>query len=150
MSMGGLERASACFGCVINAISTSIRRSNTSPAGSRKVVIDNRTVLQVVSRGPGTAGSWRTLLLLEDGEYEFTGRARTEGLDPSDANGTDGVNLRISGEKNAVCSESSQWITLHYDFEVHGIEDVELVCEFKGAQGVGSFDPASMRLIRKP
>jgi hypothetical protein len=126
------------------------KASNTRPATGRKVVVDNHPVLQVVSRGPETVGSWRTLLLLEDGNYEFTGRARTEGFDPSDANGTNGVNLRISGEKFPVSSESSQWITLHYEFEVHGIEDVELVCEFKGAQGVGSFDPASMRLIRKP
>jgi hypothetical protein len=31
---------------------------------------------------------------------------------------------------------------------VSGVEDVELVCEFRGSQGSGLFDPASMRLVR--
>lgn len=35
ISTGCFERASACFGWVINAISASIRRSNTNPAGKR-------------------------------------------------------------------------------------------------------------------
>src|SRR4030095_4026534 len=107
-------------------------------------------VLQVLSHGPETAGSWRTLLLLEDGRYEFTGRARTEGFKAADAAETDGVILRISGEKFPKASASSEWATLRYEFEVRGIEDVELVCEFRGAQGIGSFDPGSMRLIRRP
>ena len=111
---------------------------------------DNREVLQVLSRGPETAGSWRALLLLEDGHYEFTGRARTEGFDAADAADTDGVILRISGEKFPKSSASPEWTALRYEFDVHGIEDVELVCEFRGAQGLGSFDPGSMRLVRKP
>ncbi len=37
-----------------------------------------------------------------------------------------------------------------YEFDVRGVEDVELVCEFRGlAQTSGLFDPSSMRLIRK-
>ena len=126
------------------------KTSNTHPAGGKKLLTDNREVLQVLSRGPDTAGSWRTLLLLEDGHYEFTGRARTEGLDAADAADTDGVILRISGEKFPKSSVSPEWTALHYEFEVHGIEDVELVCEFRGAKGMGSFDPGSMRLVRKP
>lgn len=126
------------------------RTGNTRPASGRKLVIDNQEILQVLSRGPETVGSWRTLLLLEDGRYEFTGRARTEGFDAANAAETDGVNLRISGEKFPKASASAEWTILHYEFEVHGIEDVELVCEFRGVGGMGSFDPASMRLIRKP
>jgi hypothetical protein len=126
------------------------KTGNTRPAGSRKVVTDNREVLQVLSHGPETAGSWRTLLLLEDGRYEFTGRARTEGFNAAGAAETDGVILRISGEKFPKASASAEWTTLHYEFEVHGIQDVELVCEYRGARGMGLFDPGSMRLIRRP
>ncbi len=126
------------------------KTGNTRPASGRKLVIDNREVLQVQSRGTETVGSWRTLLLLEDGRYEFTGRARAEGIDAAEATGTDGVILRISGEKFPKSNASPEWTTLSYEFEVHGIEDVELVCEFRGSQGTGSFDPGSMRLIRKP
>ena len=126
------------------------RSGNTRPATGRKLVIGRQEILEVMSRGPQTAGSWRTLLLLEEGRYEFTGHARTDGFDATDASETDGVNLRISGEKFPKGSTSGEWTTLHYEFEVHGIEDVELVCEFRGAQGMGLFDPASMRLVRKP
>jgi hypothetical protein len=126
------------------------KTGNTRPASGRKFVVDNREVLQVLSRGPETVGSWRTLLLLEEGRYEFTGRARTEGFATADANSTDGVILRISGEQFPESSMSSDWTTLRYEFEVHGIEDVELVCEFRGARGMGTFDPGSMRLVRKP
>ena len=126
------------------------KTSNTHPASGRKLAIDNREVLQVLSRGPETAGSWRALLLLEDGRYEFTGRARTEGFEAGDAAEASGVILRISGEKNPAGSAASEWTTLRYEFEVHGIEDVELVCEYRGGAGLGSFDPASMRLVRKP
>jgi hypothetical protein len=45
---------------------------------------------------------------------------------------------------------SEQWTTLSYEFDVHGIQDVELVCEFRGSQGKGMFNPESMRLTRKP
>jgi len=32
---------------------------------------------------------------------------------------------------------------------VRGLEDVELVCELRGAQGWGEFDARSLRLVRK-
>ena len=87
---------------------------------------------------------------MEDGRYAFTGRARTEGLDEADGTDGDGVNLRMSGEKFPQASVSSNWTTLRYEFDVGGIEDVELVCEFRGSQGSGFFDPTSMRLMRLP
>jgi spore coat protein H len=126
------------------------RTSNTRPASGRKVIMDQREVLQVQARGPQTAGSWRTLLLLENGHYEFTGRARTDGLDAADGTDTNGVILRVSGEKFPKASASSEWTTLRYEFDVRGIEDVELVCEFRGTRGSGFFDPESMRLIHRP
>jgi spore coat protein H len=146
------------------------KSSNTSPATGRKVMVENREILQVQSRGPGTSGSWRTVLLLDDGHYEFTARVRTEGFkaggDPAkDVPGNadagqaipakeppakEGVILRMSGEKKPESSTSAEWTTVHYAFAVQGIEDVELVCEFRGAQGTGMFDPASMRLTRRP
>jgi spore coat protein H len=126
------------------------KTSNTRPASGRKAMFDAREILEVQARGPDTAGAWRTQLLLESGRYEFTGRARTDGLDPANVTGTTGVILRVSGEKFPKGITSSEWTTLHYEFDVRGIEDVELVCEFRGSQGSGFFDPASMRLIRRP
>jgi hypothetical protein len=87
-------------------------------------------------------------VLLESGRYEFTGLARCEGLDRADANGTNGVNLRVSGERVPNGIVSSEWTTLHYEFDVNGIADMELVAEFRGPRGSGCFDPASFRLSR--
>jgi hypothetical protein len=115
------------------------KTSNTRPASGRKMMMDGREVLQVQGRGSQTAGSWRTLLLLESGRYEFTGRARTDGLDATRAAETDGVILRVSGEKFPKGDVSLQWTTLRYEFEVRGIEDVELVCEYRGTRGAGFF-----------
>jgi hypothetical protein len=84
-------------------------------------------------------------LLLEAGRA-LPGRIDATKIDPD----ADGVNLRMSGEKLPKSSISAEWTTLKYEFEVLGIQDVELVCEFRGAEGIGMFDPSSMKLIRRP
>src|SRR5262249_6713451 len=49
-------------------------------------------------RAPGVfgIGSWRTTALLEAGEYQFVGKARTEGLEGGPGGQTGGVSLRMS------------------------------------------------------
>jgi hypothetical protein len=119
----------------------------TQPASSSRTRQENRDLLQVLSRGTQSTGSWRTLVLLEDGHYEFTGRARTEGL--ADKKGS-GVILRVSGEKSPKgISATNEWTVLSYEFDIRGIVDAELVCEFRGRQGSGLFDAGSLQLIRK-
>jgi hypothetical protein len=45
---------------------------------------------------------------------------------------------------------SRDWKMLSYEFDVHGVEDVELICEFRGtAPAAGYFDPGSLKLVRK-
>ena len=57
--------------------------------------------------------------------------------------------MRVSGERSVEgITVSDEWKTLRYEFEVQGVEDVELVCEFRGAQGMGWFDLNSLRLVR--
>jgi hypothetical protein len=125
------------------------KTSNTQPARGLQTTIDKRNVLKVESRGPGNSGSWRTVVLLEEGRYEFTGQGRCEGLVRADANGTNGVNLRVSGERVPNGVVAGEWTSLRYEFEVNGIDNVELVAEFRGPRGSGFFDPASLRLSRK-
>ena len=129
--------------------SWSFKGGPTQPASASRGVVDNRQTLQVNSRGPDSSGAWRTTLFLDQGHYEFTGLARTEGLTAADAKGTNGVILRISGERSIKgIAITDEWKTLRYEFEVRGIEDVELVCEFRGARGSGFFDAGSLRLLR--
>ena len=111
-------------------------------------MVEGSPVLEVQARGPETAGSWRSLVLLDQGRYVLTARARTVGFDEASATGTNGLILRKSGDKLSAGSISPKWTALRYEFEVSGVEDVELVCEFRGSQGSGQFDPTSMRLVR--
>lgn len=124
------------------------KTSNTRPASGRRMIVDGAQVLQVQSAGPSTVGSWRTQVLLNEGDYLFTARARTDGFDEASGTGLNGLILRKSGDKNSPGTISPKWTTLHYAFHVSGIEDVELVCEFSGSQGSGLFDPTAMKLVR--
>ena len=118
---------------------------------SSRTVTDKGEILSVLGRGTNSNGGFRTTALLEQGHYEFTGRAHTEGLTADQLKGTNGVILRISGERSARgITITNDWTTLSYEFDVRGIEDVEFICEFRGpAQTSGFFEPASMRLVRK-
>ena len=74
-------------------------------------------------------GSWRTIVQLQAGHYEFTGQARTRGqVDPNRS--ASGVVLRMSGDnKTEGVTLSEDWKTLSYSFDVRGAQSVELICE---------------------
>ncbi len=101
--------------------------------------------------GDGAGGSWRTLVQLDAGHYQFTALARTRG--DVDANrAASGVMLRVSGETatGGLALTDNEWKTISYSFDVRGKESVELVCEFRGPPGgVGEFDGTSLRLVKK-
>jgi spore coat protein CotH len=115
-----------------------------------KTVVDGREVLRLSGGGGGTGGSWRTTVLLEAGQYEFTGMARTRGaIDVR--RGVAGVMLRISGETSTDgLTVSDEWKSLSYPIEVSGEQEIVLVCEFRSsAGGMGEFDASTLRLVRK-
>ena len=110
------------------------KTGTTKPANSRRSRSENQETLEVVARGTEGVGSWRTMVLLDKGTYEFSGKARVQGF-VNTADATNGVIFRASGERSTSgLSRSSEWTTLSYEFEVRGIEDVELVCEFEGGK----------------
>jgi hypothetical protein len=123
--------------------------ADVHPASGGRDVEDGRPVLQVRARG-GTlsSGAWRTVVLLEEGRYEFSGRGRAAGLVPAGTNA--GVILRASGERSLMgLSTNATWTPLRYEFNVHGIANTELVAEFRGVDGTGFFDANAFRLVRK-
>lgn len=104
--------------------------------------------LKVSAQNGYAYGSWRTFVLLEPGHYEFTGRVRTDNLSTNNGVTRGGVSLRISGEREpAMIIDSPEWKTLRYEFDVNGLLDIELVCEFRASGGSAEFDRASLRLI---
>lgn len=129
--------------------SWSFKVGTTRTATGGRSQIENRQLLSVSTQGPESSGAWRTTVLLETGRYELTGLAKVENL-PANAPGTNGVLLRISGERStAGIATPSDWTPLRYEFDVLGIMDVELACEFRGQTGTGIFDLNTLRLVRK-
>jgi hypothetical protein len=111
---------------------------------------DGTRWLQIRASGRDMAGSWRTALLLEAGDYRFVGRVRTEGFQGAPG----AVTLRASGRSassatSTTVSEPNDWTTLIYDFTIAAQSYVELVCAFRGVQGSARFDLDSLRLIRR-
>ena len=105
--------------------------------------------LQITANGSQSYGSWRTQVLLNDGQYHLTGRVKTENLSTNRTT-RGGVSLRISGDREPkMLVNAPDWTTLQYDFEVNGLLDMELVCEFRASQGSVQFDASSLKLIRK-
>ena len=123
-------------------------------AGSKSIfargtnAADGLRWLEVRASDSDTAGSWRTAALLEPGTYQFVGKALTKELAP--AGGAVGVTLRASGRWGVRAPrEAPDWTPLTYDFAVPTLAYVELVCDFRAAQGSARFDLESLNLIRK-
>jgi hypothetical protein len=134
---------------VARLTSLSFRRSNRgSVSGSRRRG-EGRETLQVgVNGDTWTSGSWRKLVLLEAGRYELTGLARATGI-PFGATNS-GVMFRVSGERDTSgLVTNADWTPMSYEFEVPGLINIELVCEYRGSQGVGMFDAGTLMLRRK-
>ncbi|MEY2407819.1 MAG: spore coat protein [Verrucomicrobiota bacterium] len=121
---------------------------NDRPALPSRATENGRQLLQIQGRGPASSGAWRTVVLLDEGHYEFAGLGRAVEILQSATN--TGVILRVSGERSpAGLSTNAQWTPLRYEFDVHGIANTELVAEFRGAQGTGSFDVGEFKLFRR-
>jgi hypothetical protein len=133
----------------VRLASSTFKSGATSVATGARRVQENRETLVITGTSGVGGGAWRNVALLEPGHYEFTGNARTEGLTSSGTKATNGAILRVSGERSLKgITISDQWKPLRYEFDVHGIEDVELVCELRG-RGTAFFDTSSLRIARK-
>jgi spore coat protein H len=118
-----------------------------SPMASNRTKVDDHDTLEIRAGDSWSSASWRTLVLLPAGHYQLLGQGRTLGIPASATNS--GVMLRISGERSpSGLTTNTDWTPLRYDFDVQDLINVELVCEFRGADGRGVFDAGSLRLRR--
>ena len=103
----------------------------------------------VISTTTGSSiGSWRTRVWLEKGRYRVESQLKTEGLtaDPGDPRGGAGFRLTRNRPENYTLG-SSDWRRVKYEFSVDDpLAEVQLACEFRGAQGKAMFDLDSLRL----
>jgi spore coat protein H len=124
--------------------------ANDHPATGTRGVENQKQMLLVraANNDEFSSGAWRSVVLLQPGHYEFSGLGRAVGADRSATN--TGIILRISGERSLKgLTTNDNWTPLRYEFDVHGVENKELVCEFRGAQGGGLFDISTLKLARK-
>src|SRR5260221_10689262 len=122
------------------------RPSFSSNTGNR----NGPRVLEIRASGALAYGSFRTTVLLDEGDYQFVGKVRTEGLEigPGVRNG--GATLRMSGERPAeMVKRAAELDTLTYEFKMPALADIELLCEFRASNGRARFDADSLKLIRK-
>lgn len=124
------------------------RAGTTRSASGSRVISPDGTLLRVTANGQASSGAWRTTVFLDQGRYDFTGRARTRGV-AAVPGATNGVLLRISGERaTSGIAITEDWKPFSYTFEVRGLEDVELVCELRAPEGQAEFAADSLRLLR--
>jgi spore coat protein H len=123
-------------------------RESGSPSFSR--MRGPQETLQVSASGSYAYGSWRTLVLLDQGDYQFVGKIRTQDLQFDQRVTRGGATLRLSGERlSTMLTNAVQWTDFAYDFTVPGLADLELVCEFRGSSGRAWFDLNSLKIIRR-
>jgi spore coat protein H len=108
-----------------------------------------KTLLHIRAQD-NSAGSWRSVVLLDRGQYRFEGKVRLQGVKLNAEDQKTGAGLRLSRQKfSRKLSGDMEWTTVPFDFEVQQDQmDVELVCELRASQGQAWFDLASLRLIR--
>jgi hypothetical protein len=122
------------------------RRDSVSPGFSRR-----GNELHVIASGRPAYGSWRTLVRLDDGEYQLIGKVKLQNAEWGlTFTNKPGAALRISGERSAtMVTNAPDWKTMTYNFPVHGLADLEVVCEFRAMKGEAIFDAQSLRVVRK-
>lgn len=102
-------------------------------------------------RAPGTsaAGSWRTSIFLEPGQYQFIAKLKTTGV-ADDPTGPSGVGLRLSSRPGGkTVTAAPAWTTITHDFTLATPDWIELICELHATHGTARFDLDSLKLIRR-
>lgn len=108
--------------------------------------------LAIGTRQGSSIGSWRTKVWLEKGDYRLVGRLKIQGLvaDPGDPRGGAGVRTGQSRPEKYRLGDSD-WQPLDYSFKVNdALMQVQIVCEFRGAEGQAWFDLHSLRIKVEP
>jgi spore coat protein H len=117
-----------------------------------KPLLDGRPTLRIQAVEP-SAGSWRTRVMLEAGEYRFEARVKTSGVESvPDPKKGEGAGIRHSGTQkprdNKVVG-TTDWQALAYPFTVQVTgEEIWLLCELRASAGEAWFDLESLKLVK--
>jgi hypothetical protein len=108
--------------------------------------VDGGEILEMESTGSASHGSWRTMLLLSPGKYQFHGLGKIEqGLRGKTTDGL--ICLKTSeGSASTTVTNLNLWLALTNHFVVQSTKYVELTCEVKANRGKAHFDADSLKL----
>jgi spore coat protein H len=114
--------------------------------------IDGKDVLKLGATSGSSVGTWRTKLWLEKGRYEVQGKVKANGIVPDLGDTRGGTGLRLAnGGVDHYVQTTPDWTTVQNEFSVSdALGEVELLCEFRGAEGSALFDSESIKLSRLP
>lgn len=110
---------------------------------------DGSAILRIATK-EGCTASWRTMVKLPPGNYQFETRIKTFGVVLDSADPRAGAGLRVSrhreGQKN---SGDADWKPASFEFEITSEKpEIELVCELRANAGEIWYDVNALRLKR--
>lgn len=118
----------------------------------QKVTVDGKRTLHIQT-SEASAGSWRTRVMLDQGEYRFEARVKTaDVVSVPDPKKGEGAGIRHSGtqapRENKLVG-TSDWTLLTHTFPVQvSGQSVYLLCELRASAGQAWFDMDSLRLVK--
>ncbi len=117
-----------------------------------EVSVDGRPALKISCEDGGCTASWRITVLLEPGQYRFSGKARLAGVVPRADSPRSGAFLRVSrGPRTVGVSGDSDWKPFQQEFSIDENQtEIALICELHALKGEVLFDRESLRLERLP
>jgi hypothetical protein len=96
--------------------------------------------VRIPAQGRAVPGLWSAEVLLNRGEYSFTGTVKFQEVTEEEPTGC-GARIRVQGNwEGAMVKPTHSWIALDHRFAVkHDMTRVELICEFMSLSGIAYF-----------
>ena len=120
------------------------------PTLRREINTDARESLRVGTVQGSSIGSWYAQVWLDPGRYRLEGRMKTDGIvgDPGDPRAGAGFRSGNSRLEKYVLGTSA-WRPVDYEFSLKDpLTEIQVFCEFRGAEGQAWFDLESLHLKR--
>jgi hypothetical protein len=116
-----------------------------------KRVLNGQSALYIKSATASSVGAWRTRAVLKPGRYRLTGNVKTSNAGQRSSATLPGAGLRafkMYGTLQRIGADGG-WTPLEQVFTVaQGEEEVEFVCDFRGANGEAWFASDSLKVMR--
>lgn len=120
------------------------------PSLDRAPAPDAKECLHLGTTSGSSIGSWKTRVWLEQGKYRVEARVKTRGIVPDAGDSRPGAGLRVGNSRSEqYVKATADWTPVSYEFAVgDALGEVQILCEFRGAEGEAWFDLSSLRLSR--